>query len=149
MSDCIFCSIVAGEAPASFVYRDEVCSAFMDIQPVNAGHLLVIPNVHATHLADMESETAGHLMRVGHRLAAAVRASGLRCEGVNLLIADGRAANQSVFHVHLHVIPRFRGDGFGFRFGPHYFELPDRPELDASAERVRATLDPGADAASA
>jgi histidine triad (HIT) family protein len=148
VSECLFCSILAGESPASFVYCDEVCSAFMDIQPVNLGHLLVVPNAHATYLADLESDTAAHLMRVGHRLAAAVRASGLRCEGVNLLLADGRAANQSVFHVHLHVIPRFRGDGFGFKFGPHYFERPERPELDASAERVRAAFDPRADTAS-
>ena len=73
MAECIFCSILAGEAPASFVYRDEVCSAFVDIQPVNLGHLLVIPNVHATHLADLDGETAAHLMRIGHRLAAALR----------------------------------------------------------------------------
>ena len=141
MAECIFCSILAGEAPASFVYRDEVCSAFVDIQPVNLGHLLVIPNVHATHLADLDGETAAHLMRIGHRLAAALRASGLRCEGVNLLLADGKAAMQSVFHVHLHVIPRFKGDGFGFRFGPHYFELPDRSDLDTAAEKIRTALE--------
>lgn len=144
MAECIFCRILAGEAPASFVYRDEVCSAFMDIQPVNLGHLLVIPNVHGTHLADIDGETAAHLMRVGHRLAAALRASGLRCEGVNLMLADGRAAMQSVFHVHLHVIPRFEGDGFGLRFGPHYFELPERPALDTAAEKVREALSPAA-----
>ena len=141
MADCIFCRIVAGDAPASFVYRDEVCSAFVDIQPVNPGHLLVIPNVHATHLADMDGETASHLMRIGHRLAAALRASGLKCEGVNLLLADGKAAMQSVFHVHLHVIPRFKGDGFGFRFGPHYFELPERPTLDTAADKIRTALE--------
>lgn len=141
MAECIFCRILAGEAPASFVYRDEVCSAFVDIQPVNLGHLLVIPNVHATHLADMDGETAAHLMRIGHRLAAALRASGLKCEGVNFLLADGKAAMQSVFHVHLHVIPRFKGDGFGFRFGPHYFELPERPALDTAAEKIRTALE--------
>ena len=144
MAECIFCRILAGEAPASFVYRDEVCSAFMDIQPVNLGHLLVIPNVHGTHLADIDGETAAHLMRVGHRLAAALRASGLRCEGVNLMLADGKAAMQSVFHVHLHVIPRFEGDGFGLRFGPRYFELPERPALDTAAEKVREALSPTA-----
>jgi histidine triad (HIT) family protein len=144
VAECIFCRILAGEAPASFVYRDEVCSAFMDIQPVNLGHLLVIPNVHGTHLADIDGETAAHLMRVGHRLAAALRASGLRCEGVNLMLADGKAAMQSVFHVHLHVIPRFEGDGFGLRFGPRYFELPERPALDTAAEKVREALSPTA-----
>ena len=140
MSDCIFCRIVAGEAPASFVYRDEVCSAFMDIQPVNAGHLLVIPNAHASFLADLDAETAGHLMRVAHRLTAALRSSGLRCEGVNYFLADGEAAMQEVFHVHLHVFPRFKGDGFGLKFGPHYSERPSRAELDAASEQIRRAL---------
>lgn len=144
MPECIFCSILAGEAPASFVYRDEVCSAFMDIQPVNPGHVLVIPNVHAPHLANVDGDTAAHLMRVGHRLAAALRASGLRCEGVNCFLADGAAAMQEVFHVHLHVIPRFRGDGFGLRFGPRYFQLPARSDLEAAAGQIRTVLEPGA-----
>lgn len=141
MSECIFCSILAGKSPASFVYRDEICSAFMDIQPVNPGHLLVIPNVHAAYLADLEGETAAHLMRVAHRLTAAVRASGVRCEGVNLFLADGEAAMQEVFHVHLHVIPRYRGDGFGLKFGPHYFQRPERSELEAAAGKIRTMLD--------
>lgn len=141
MSECIFCSILAGESPASFVYRDEVCSAFMDIQPVNPGHLLVIPNVHAAHLANIDGDTAAHLMRVAHRLAAALRSSGLRCEGVNLFLADGEAAMQEVFHVHLHVIPRFRGDGFGLKFGPHYFQRPERSELATAAAQIHTMLD--------
>ena len=139
MNDCIFCRIVAGEAPASVVHRDERCLAFMDIRPVNPGHLLVVPLRHAPHLADTDGETAAHLMRVAHRLAAALRASGLRCEGVNLFLADGAAAMQEVFHVHLHVFPRFRGDGFGLRFGPHYTVRP-RAELDGAAAAVRAAL---------
>jgi histidine triad (HIT) family protein len=137
--DCIFCRIVAGDAPASVVHRDDTCMAFMDIQPVNAGHLLVVPLRHAPHLADTDGETAAHLMRVAHRLAAALRASGVRCEGVNLFLADGAAAMQEVFHVHLHVFPRFRGDGFGLRFGPHYAVRP-RAELDEAAAAVRSAL---------
>jgi histidine triad (HIT) family protein len=139
MTDCIFCRIVAGDAPASVVHRDERCVAFMDIRPVNPGHLLVVPLRHAPHLADTDGETAAHLMRVAHRLAAALRASGLRCEGVNLFLADGAAAMQEVFHVHLHVFPRFRGDGFGLRFGPHY-TVRARAELDGAAAAVRAAL---------
>ena len=142
MDDCIFCRIVAGRAPASVVHRDERCVAFMDIRPVNPGHLLVVPVRHATHLADADEETAAHLMRVAHRLAAAVRASGLRCDGVTLHLADGAAAGQEVFHVHLHVFPRWRGDGFGLRFGPGYGVRP-RAELDSAAEAIRAVLDPG------
>ena len=141
MDACIFCRIITGEMPASVVHRDERCLAFMDIRPVNPGHLLVVPVRHAPHLADTDAETAAHLMRVAHRMAAALRASGLRCEGVSLALADGAAAGQEVFHVHLHVFPRWRGDGFGLRFGPDYV-VRSRPELDAAADAIRAALSP-------
>ncbi len=140
MDDCIFCRILAGRADASVVWRDERCTGFMDIQPVNPGHVLVVPNVHAAQLADLDEDTAAHLMRIGHRLTAALRASGLRCEGVNLFLADGEAAMQEIFHVHLHVFPRYAGDGFGLRFGPHYRERPGRAALEAAAVQVRAAL---------
>src|SRR5690349_1091404 len=116
--ECIFCKILAGEAEGSFVYRDEVCSAFMDIQPINPGHLVVIPNRHAASLAELKEEEGAQLFRVAQRLAAALRQSGVECEGVNFLLADGEAAMQEVFHVHLHALPRYAGDGFGFRFAP-------------------------------
>jgi len=137
---CVFCEILAGEEPASFLHRDETCTAFMDIQPVNPGHLLVIPNRHASSLAELEIETGAQLFRVAQRLAGALRQSGERCEGVNLFLADGRAAGQDVFHVHLHVIPRYAGDGHGHRFSPSYYELPGRPELDRLAEQIRSSL---------
>jgi histidine triad (HIT) family protein len=134
MSECIFCRIIAGELPASFVYRDDRCAAFMDIQPVNAGHLLVVPLRHGAHLADIDGDMAAHLMKVGHAAAAALRASGLPCEGVNLFLADGEAAMQEVFHVHLHVFPRFQGDGFGLKFHPDYYKRrPERTQLDEQA----------------
>jgi histidine triad (HIT) family protein len=133
-SDCIFCRVLVGELPASFVYRDEHCAAFMDIQPVNPGHLLVVPVRHATYLADLEGEIAEKLMRLARDAAAALRSSGLRCEGVNFFLADGEAAMQEVMHVHLHVFPRFRGDGFGLKFSPEYYtRRPDRTELDKTA----------------
>ena len=141
MTECTFCPILAGEVPGTFVYRDEQCAAFMDIQPVNPGHVLVVPVRHAPYLADLDAPTAGRMMQVAQRLAAALRASGLRCEGVNLLLADGEAAMQEVFHVHLHVFPRWTGDGFGLRFGPDYVVRP-RAELDAAADAIRAALSP-------
>jgi histidine triad (HIT) family protein len=140
VNDCIFCRILAGTLPATFVHRDDVCVAFMDIQPVNPGHLLVVPTRHAAHLADIDGELAGHLMRVAHRLAAALRLADVRCEGVNLFLADGAAAMQEVFHVHLHVFPRFKGDGFGLRFSPEYSIKPPRSELERIATDVRARL---------
>ena len=96
MSDCIFCDIIAGRAPVSIVHRDETCIVFMDIKPVNAGHLLVVPIAHATYLADLDPATGSALFAVAHRLAASVRTSGLRVEGINLFLADGEAAGQEV-----------------------------------------------------
>lgn len=140
-TSCTFCDIAAGKAPASIVYTDDGVLAFMDIQPVNPGHLLVVPQIHATHLADLDEEIGGRLFQVGMKLAQAVRRSSVRCEGVDLFLADGEAAGQEVFHVHLHVIPRFRGDGFGFRFPPHYQRLPERRSLDEVAAGVRRALE--------
>ena len=138
MPDCVFCEILAGRLASSRLYQDERCTAFMDIQPVNPGHLLVVPNVHAAFLADLDEETGAQMFRVAQRLAGALRRSGVRCEGVNFWLADGEAALQEVFHAHLHVLPRYAHDGFGFRFGPTYFQRPDRAELDAIAGQIRA-----------
>ena len=140
MTGCTFCDLLACKLPVSMVNQDEHCSAFFDIQPVNPGHLLVIPNHHAAYLSDLDEDTGAHMFRVAQRLAAALRRSGLRCEGVNLFLADGEAARQEVFHVHLHVIPRYWGDGFGLRFAPSYYQRPPREALDQTAEKIRAAL---------
>ena len=124
MADCVFCAIMARTVPSSVVYQDETCTAFMDIQPVNPGHVLVTPNVHVDSLADLDPETGRHMFEVAH-----------------LFLADGAAAGQDVFHVHLHVIPRYRGDGFGFRFGPDYGRRPPRSELDSQAAQMRSALE--------
>lgn len=140
MSDCIFCDILSGQLPSSVVYQDDRCTAFMDIQPVNSGHLLVIPNLHAQSLADLDDELAAHIFCVAKRLSTALRGSGIKCDGVNLFLADGEAAGQEVFHVHLHVFPRYEGDGFGFKFPPGYSQKPDRAKLEADAGRIREAL---------
>ncbi|MDQ3585420.1 MAG: HIT family protein [Acidobacteriota bacterium] len=139
-SNCIFCKILSGELEVSMVYQDDSCSAFMDIQPVNPGHVLVIPNRHAAYLADLKEEEGAQMFRVAQRLAAALRDSSVRCEGVNFFLADGEAAMQEVFHVHLHVFPRYVGDGFGLKFGSHYSNKPERKELNAVAEKIRTAL---------
>jgi histidine triad (HIT) family protein len=140
MKDCIFCRLLAGELPATFIFRDDQIAAFMDIQPVNPGHVLVIPVRHATYLANLDPPTGGRLMKEAQRIAAAIRGSGVKCEGINLFLADGEAAMQEVFHVHLHVIPRFRDDGFGLRFGPHYKELPPRSALEEVGSQIVGAL---------
>jgi histidine triad (HIT) family protein len=138
-SACVICDLLSGALPATFLHRDDRCSAFMDIQPVNPGHLLVVSNEHAPLLHDLDAETAAHLMRIAHRLTIALRKSGIRCEGVNLFLADGEAAMQEVPHAHLHVFPRWRGDGFGLKFGPDYVKRTRR-ELEESATAIRAAL---------
>lgn len=134
--DCVFCRIVAGTAPASIAYADGTALAFLDIAPVTPGHLLVVPRTHAVGLADLDAEVGAHLWRVGQRMAAALRRSSIRCEGINFFLADGEAAGQDIFHVHLHVFPRFAGDGFGLRFPPGYSVRP-RVELDQAAAALR------------
>ncbi|MGR8920569.1 MAG: HIT family protein [Gammaproteobacteria bacterium] len=137
----VFERILAGELPAAFVYRDEHVSAFMDIQPINPGHVLVVPNERAATLAELPPDTAAHMFRVGQRIAAAIRASALRCEGVNLFLADGVAAGQTVFHMHLHVFPRFDGDGFQWKLPAGYHEPPGRADIEAVCADIRAALD--------
>lgn len=137
---CPFCKILAGELPVSFVHQDERCVAFMDIRPVTAGHTLVIPRAHAPYLKDLDAETGAHMMQVAQRIAAALRKTNLQCEGVNFFLADGEAAGQEVFHAHLHVFPRFAGDGFGLKFGPGYGIESPRTTLDDHASAIRAKL---------
>ena len=135
--DCVFCAIVAGELPASRVYDDERVLAFMDLNPATPGHLLVIPKRHASDLAGLDPEDGAQMFRVAQRLGAAVRASSLEPEGVNLFLADGEAAGQEVFHAHLHVLPRRSGDGLRIRAE---FGSPGREELERHAADIRTAL---------
>jgi len=137
---CIFCELVAGKLPISVVDETEDVLALMDIQPVNPGHVLIIPKCHAPYLADLDSALGGHIFAMGMRVAAALRTCGVRCEGVNLFLADGEAAGQEVFHAHLHVFPRFVGDGFGLKFSSNYLALPLRAELNDIAKDVRHAM---------
>jgi diadenosine tetraphosphate (Ap4A) HIT family hydrolase len=135
--DCVFCRIVAGAADASVVYEDDRLLAFCDLNPVNPGHLLITPKVHGVGLVDLDESDGSRMFMVAQRLAVAVRGSGLRCEGVNLFLADGEAAGQEVFHVHLHVFPRYVGDRFRLDSGQL---RASRRDLDEVAARVRAVL---------
>jgi histidine triad (HIT) family protein len=131
---CVFCAIVNGKAEASIVYNDDDIVAFMDLQPVTPGHLLVIPRRHAVGLSDLDENLGTKIWKVAQRLAAALRLSKLRCDGVNLFLADGEAAFQEIFHVHLHVFPRFPGDNFRIDAD---WRPRDRIELDQTAAAVR------------
>ncbi len=137
---CVFCQIVSGEAEASFIYRDDLVAAFMDIQPLVEGHLLIIPNDHCVSLEELDDSVGGHMFVTARMLAKAIRRSNLRSEGVNLFLADGAAAGQTIFHSHLHVIPRFRGDGFKIHFPAGYGHRPSRKELDEIAKTLQNAL---------
>lgn len=138
---CIFCAILAGKAPASFIYRDDSVAAFMDLYPVTPGHLLIIPTAHAASLSKVDPTVAAHIMELAQQLGRAVSASDLGCDGFNLFLANGGAAGQDIFHAHLHILPRFHGDGFGFRFPGHYPREAERELLDQQAAHLRAQLE--------
>ncbi|MFE3442290.1 HIT family protein [Nocardia sp. NPDC059180] len=133
----IFADIIAGREPASRVYEDDDVIAFMDIRPLTPGHLLVVPKVAARSLEELDPEIGGKLFRVAQMLAAALRTSEVGCEGVNFFLADGVTAGQEVFHVHLQVIPRTIGDGFGLKARP---TTPHRADLDYLAGAIRGAL---------
>ncbi len=137
---CVFCRIIAGQAEASLVFRDDTVTGFMDIYPLTPGHVLLVPNTHAPDLQNLDDDYGGHLFVIGRRIAQSMRHSGLRCEGVNFFLADGKAAGQTVFHMHLHIIPRYAGDGFGIRRPPGGGGPSSREELQAVAEGLRGAL---------
>jgi diadenosine tetraphosphate (Ap4A) HIT family hydrolase len=134
---CVFCAIVSEEAPASVVYEDDATVAFMDLRSVTPGHVLVVPRGHAVGLEDLDERVGAGLWTAAHRVARGLRRSSLRCEGVNLTLADGTAAGQDVFHIHLHVFPRFAGDGYRISADRR---VKERAELDTAAAAVREGL---------
>jgi histidine triad (HIT) family protein len=140
VSSCEFCEIVAGRSPASVVHRDAECIVLMDIRPVTPGHLLVVPIEHATHLADLDPQEGKALFALAQRLAAAIRRSELKPDGITLHLADGEVAGQEIFHVHLHVIPRYPGDGFGLKLPPDYGPHADRERLERDAATITRAL---------
>jgi diadenosine tetraphosphate (Ap4A) HIT family hydrolase len=135
--DCIFCRVIAGELPASIVYEDDRAVAFLDIFPVHAGHTLIVPRDHSFDLRDCPPDLAAHLFTIGHRLAPAIVAA-TDADGFNIWTAAGPAAGQTVFHLHLHVLPRFAGDGFGPRLPKVPLRESSRITLDEMAARIRA-----------
>ncbi len=125
---CVFCAIVAGEAPAIRIYEDDDYLAILDIRPFTRGHTLVIPKRHTVDLTDTPPETVADMATIGQRIARAARQSGLHADGNNIAINDGKAAFQSVFHIHLHVLPRQSGDKLSFAKGMLLRRDPDREE---------------------
>lgn len=134
-NDCVFCRIINGDAPVSLIYDDEIVSVFMTTGPVNDGHALVVPGKHIVYLSDTDEATAMHLFKIAQRTATAIRASNIRCEGINMFLADGEAAFQEIFHLHLHVFPRYEGDAF--RLVADWDYQPARSDLDRVAKEIQ------------
>jgi len=135
MDDCVFCSIVEGQAPSSIIYEDTESLGMLTLRPMNRGHSLVIPKYHVESLCDLTAQMGGHLFQVGMDVAEALRKSDVRCEGVNFWLADGVTAGQEVFHVHLHVLPRFETDTV--QFDADRLD-PSRDKMDSTAEEIRS-----------
>jgi histidine triad (HIT) family protein len=110
MPECIFCKIIRGEMPSHVIYEDEKTFAFLDIRPVNAGHTLVIPKTHSTNIFDIEPDDWLAVAETVRKLAIAVE-KGVKADGVNIAMNNREHAGQVVHHPHVHIIPRFKGDG--------------------------------------
>jgi len=136
MTDCVFCKLRDGQIPSMKIFEDDVTIAFMDINPINSGHCLVITKAHAANLYEADVTDLQAAMATAQRVAVAIR-DGLKPDGLNMLQANGPAAFQSVTHFHLHLIPRWNNDGKGF----DWKLVPgNREQIMKVGERLRALL---------
>lgn len=135
--DCIFCRIVAGEDEASVADEDEATMAFMDVRQFHPGHTLIVPKRHIADIFALDDATGAALMSTVARVARAVRKT-FRPDGINVWQSNG-APWQEVFHIHFHVLPRWKDDGL-LRFTPPSRNVPDRAELDEQANRIRSAM---------
>ena len=138
---CVFCEVVAGRSPAIRIFEDDNYLAILDIRPFTRGHTLVFPKQHTTDLTDTPPDTLADMVALAQRIGLAARASELRADGNNIAINDGQAAFQSVFHVHLHVLPRRHGDKLAFARGMVVRRDPDREETGRILREALAQLD--------
>jgi histidine triad (HIT) family protein len=136
VSDCVFCRIVAGQIPATVVFQDEHTLAFMDIGQVNPGHVLVAVKKHAENLYALDDTQAGAVLRAAARVARAIRQA-FNPEGLSVYQANGKAAGQTVFHYHVHLVPRYAGDGMELTWP---VKNPPREKLVEYAEKIEASL---------
>lgn len=134
--DCIFCAIAEGRAPAEVIFEDKQTMAFMDSNPANPGHTLVIPKRHVCNVYEMDEETAAAVMRTAVRVAKAIQAA-LQSDGLNLLQSNGRAAGQVIPHFHMHIVPRWHGDGLRLARPPQVRRTAAVKEM---AAKIRAHL---------
>lgn len=130
--DCIFCKIANGEIPSATLYEDEDFRVILDLGPASKGHALILPKEHAANLYELPDELAARAMVVAKKVASVLK-DGLKCDGMNIVQNNGEPAGQTVFHFHMHLIPRYKDDGqvIGWK--------PGKPE-DAELEEIRKEI---------
>jgi len=136
MADCVFCRIMAKQIPASVVFEDEQTLAFMDLGQVNPGHVLVAAKAHAENVYALDDTQAGAVFRSVARVARAIR-DAFAPQGLSVYQANGKAAGQTVFHFHVHLVPRYEDDGMNLTWP---VKNPARDKLEEYAAKVRASL---------
>lgn len=142
-SDCIFCDVIAGSAASVRVYEDDVCLVIMDIFPIREGHVLILPKQHGALMHELSDQARSHLFCVANRINQAQRRCGIPCDAVNLFVNDGKAANQHVPHVHIHLLPRKQGDllkvvaSFFTRMRNFFAQASRYQRLEKIAENIR------------
>lgn len=107
--DCIFCKLANGDIPTNALYEDDIIKAIFDLSPASKGHILILTKEHFDNIFSIDEETAAHVFKVAAKLAKAIREA-LNCDGMNILQNNGEISGQSVFHFHMHIIPRYEGD---------------------------------------
>ena len=135
MSDCIFCKIISKEIPANIVYEDEKTLAFLDRTPVNKGHTLIIPKKHFENILDMDKEFLNAVFETVQKVSRAVK-EGVDADAFNIGMNNFKDSGQVVFHAHIHIMPRFKGDGYELWHGKEYNEGEDKEVLD----KIKAKL---------
>ena len=136
MTDCLFCKIIAGKIPSIKIYEDDIVLAFLDIHPVNIGHTLIIPKIHAVNLYDTPDTTLAHMMSVVKKLSIAIK-SAVSADGINIEMNNDSVAGQIIFHTHMHIVPRFSSDGFTHWNGARGYN--DR-EMAEVAKKISSVL---------
>lgn len=134
MSNCIFCKIIAGEIPSATVYEDDDFKAILDIAPAAKGHVIILSKKHYSNLFELEDDTASKALIAARKIAKAIL-SELHCDGVNLLQNNGEAAGQSVFHFHIHVIPRYQEDNLNIPWTQIKYEDGEAAALAAAISK--------------
>ncbi len=135
MDDCVFCKIIKGELPASKIYEDDKVLAFLDIEPVNIGHALVIPKEHYVNIYETPEGILLDMIKVVKKLSSAIKGA-LNSDGINVTMNNDPAAGQIIFHSHIHIIPRITDDGFGTWKGKRPYEKSEKDEVASKIIRA-------------